>query len=109
MVAVLAENNIMLAASPVKALPAEAEPVAGVVPLSLASLTLSAADKNEPILRDNGQRFVLLPIKYPAVWELYKKAQASFWTAEEIDLAADARDWERLTADEKHFISHVLA
>ena len=44
-------------------------------------------DANEPILQVNNQRFVLFPIKYPRVWEMYKKAEASFWTAEEIDLA----------------------
>ena len=44
-------------------------------------------DQEEPILRLNKQRFVLFPIKYPEVWEMYKKAEASFWTAEEIDLA----------------------
>ena len=44
-------------------------------------------DANEPILQVNKQRFVLFPIKYPRVWEMYKKAEASFWTAEEVDLA----------------------
>ena len=44
-------------------------------------------DANEPILQVNNQRFVLFPIKYPRVWEMYKKAEASFWTAEEVDLA----------------------
>ena len=44
-------------------------------------------DKDEPILQVNNQRFVLFPIKYPRVWEMYKKAEASFWTAEEVDLA----------------------
>merc|ERR1719272_1570559 len=66
-------------------------------------------DANEPILQVNKQRFVLFPIKYPRVWEMYKKAEASFWTAEEVDLAHDAPDWEKLTADEKFFVSHVLA
>ena len=47
-------------------------------------------DANEPILQSNKQRFVLFPIKYPRVWEMYKKAEASFWTAEEIDLAVRA-------------------
>ena len=43
------------------------------------------------------------------IWTLYKKAQASFWTAEEIDLSHDLTDWIRLTPGERHFISHVLA
>ena len=50
-----------------------------------------SADAHEPILQENKQRFVLFPIKHPAVWEMYKKAEASFWTAEEIDLAVRRR------------------
>mmetsp|Transcript_39913 Transcript_39913/g.98680 ORF Transcript_39913/g.98680 Transcript_39913/m.98680 type:complete len:390 (-) Transcript_39913:172-1341(-) len=84
-------------------------PVAVAPPAALSRTGLSEADLKEPILRHNPQRFVILPIKHPGVWEMYKKAEASFWTAEEIDLAADMRDWEKLTADEKHFVSHVLA
>jgi len=64
----------------------------------------------EPILQENKDRFVLFPIKHPEIWEMYKKAEASFWTAEEIDLSVDIQDWEhRLNKDEKHFIKHVLA
>jgi ribonucleoside-diphosphate reductase beta chain len=64
----------------------------------------------EPILQENKDRFVLFPIKHRAIWEMYKKAEASFWTAEEIDLSPDLLDWERkLNSDEKHFIKHVLA
>lgn len=66
-------------------------------------------DMNEPILTENKQRFVLFPIQYHEVWEMYKKAEASFWTAEEVDLAQDLSDWEKLNEGEKHFISHVLA
>jgi ribonucleotide reductase beta subunit family protein with ferritin-like domain len=69
-----------------------------------------ALEAEEPLLRPNPRRFVLFPLEYPQIWEMYKKAQASFWTAEEIDLSQDVTDWEnKLTADEKHFISHVLA
>jgi len=67
------------------------------------------ADLEEPMLQENKQRFVLFPIKFPQVWEMYKKAEASFWTAEEIDLANDMTDWVKLTDNEKHFISHILA
>jgi ribonucleoside-diphosphate reductase beta chain len=67
------------------------------------------ADMAEPLLMENKQRFVLFPIRHPRVWEMYKKAEASFWTAEEIDLAHDMTDWEKLTKDEKHFVSHILA
>ena len=64
----------------------------------------------EPILVENKDRFVLFPIKYKDIWEFYKKAEASFWTAEEIDLVSDATDWNnKLNDNEKHFIKHVLA
>ena len=64
----------------------------------------------EPILQDNPNRFVLFPIQYDDIWGFYKKAEASFWTAEEIDLEADLTDWEnKLSDDERHFIKHVLA
>jgi ribonucleoside-diphosphate reductase beta chain len=64
----------------------------------------------EPILQENKDRFVLFPIKHKDIWEMYKKAEASFWTAEEIDLSADTVDWEaKLNADERHFVKHVLA
>merc|ERR1712159_964200 len=63
----------------------------------------------EPLLDENDQRFTMFPIKYPAVWEMYKKAEASFWTAEEVDLSDDMKHWEGLTKDEKHFITHVIA
>ena len=74
---------------------------------SAAQLNL---DADEPILKKNPDRFVIFPIKYPKVWTMYKKAQASFWTAEEIDLATDIKEWdEKLNDQERHFISHVLA
>lgn len=58
---------------------------------------------------ENKQRFVLLPIVYDAVWKMYKKAVGCFWVAEEVDLTNDMPHWERLTDNERHFISHVLA
>ena len=64
----------------------------------------------EPLLADDVRRFVLFPLRYPELWRMYKKAEASFWTPEEIDLAADQADWERrLTDNERRFVSHVLA
>ena len=64
----------------------------------------------EPLLEENPNRFVLFPIKHDDIWSFYKKSEASFWTAEEIDLHQDVSDWEnRLNNDEKHFIKHVLA
>jgi len=64
----------------------------------------------EPLLQENSGRFVLFPIKYDAIWRMYKKAEASFWTTEEIDFGSDMNDWNsRLNDDERHFIKHVLA
>jgi ribonucleoside-diphosphate reductase beta chain len=64
----------------------------------------------EPILEENKDRFVLFPIKHDDIWAFYKKEEASFWTAEEIDLAPDLIDWDtKLNEDERYFIKHVLA
>ena len=65
--------------------------------------------ETELLLRENKDRFVILPIKYPAIWEMYKKCEASFWTAEEIDLGDDQKHWDGLNDGERHFISHILA
>lgn len=65
--------------------------------------------EQELLLKENKDRFVLLPIKYPAIWEMYKKSEASFWTAEEIDLSDDQKHWDNLNDGERHFISHILA
>jgi ribonucleoside-diphosphate reductase subunit M2 len=69
----------------------------------------AGGDAVEPLLRDNPDRFCMFPIKYPEIWDFYKKAEASFWTAEEVDLSSDMKHWDTLNNDEKHFISHVLA
>lgn len=66
-------------------------------------------DDLEPILMNNDERFCLLPVKYHKAYEYYKMAQASYWTVEEVDLSQDKRDWEKLSDQEKHFISYVLA
>ncbi|KAJ1656390.1 Ribonucleotide-diphosphate reductase (RNR), small subunit [Dispira simplex] len=66
-------------------------------------------EAEEPLLKSNPGRFVLFPIKYHEIWQMYKKAEASFWTAEEVDLSKDMHDWERLNDNERHFIKHVLA
>lgn len=65
-------------------------------------------EKSEPMLNKDDRR-ALYPIKFPKVWNMYKQQEACFWTAEEIDLSQDVRDWEGLKADEKHFITNVLA
>ncbi|OKL60800.1 Ribonucleoside-diphosphate reductase small chain [Talaromyces atroroseus] len=117
--------------SPVKKLsfqPAEKENTPAVVDASATTQLKPAAEKpavqeapkvapgikeieaNEPLLQENPHRFVLFPIKYHEIWQMYKKAEASFWTAEEIDLSKDLHDWNnRLNKDEQFFISHVLA
>src|SRR5579871_309240 len=64
---------------------------------------------DELLLKENKDRFVILPINYPKVWEQYKRHEASFWTAEEIDLGDDMKDWNALNDGERHFISHILA
>ncbi|KHN09932.1 Ribonucleoside-diphosphate reductase small chain [Glycine soja] len=63
----------------------------------------------EPLLAPNPDRFCMFPIQYPQIWEMYKKAEASFWTAEEVDLSQDLRHWDSLSDGERHFVSHVLA
>jgi len=67
-------------------------------------------ESEEPLLKESKRRFVLFPIQYHEIWQMYKKAEASFWTAEEMDLSKDLHDWtNRLNDNERHFISHVLA
>ncbi|KAL4438710.1 hypothetical protein ABPG77_006314 [Micractinium sp. CCAP 211/92] len=88
-------------------------PVRGSSAADLPAVTdgwrLAPHDLEEPILRSNSERFCLLPVKYDRCFEFYKQAQASYWTAEEVDLSQDMRDWRKLTDDERHFISYVLA
>lgn len=64
----------------------------------------------EPILSENKNRFVIFPIEHHDIWEWYKKQEACFWTAEEIDLHQDLTDWNtKLTDDERYFVKHILA
>lgn len=71
---------------------------------------LKNLEKDEPLLIENKRRFVLFPIKYHEIWQMYKKAEASFWTAEEIDLGKDPLDWQhKMNKDERYFISRILA
>jgi hypothetical protein len=67
-----------------------------------ACLSVWSEREQEPLLRENKSRFVLFPIQYDAVWKMYKKHQASFWTAEELDLAHDTKDFDKLSDDERH-------
>ncbi|KAM9354633.1 ribonucleoside-diphosphate reductase subunit M2-like [Pholidichthys leucotaenia] len=66
-------------------------------------------EETEPLLKENPRRFVIFPIQYHDIWQMYKKAEASFWTAEEVDLSKDLYHWEALKEEERYFISHVLA
>ena len=66
--------------------------------------------ENEPLFNETGtDRFVIFPIKHQTIWDMYKKAVASFWTVEEVDLSNDHNDWEKLSPNEKHFIENILA
>jgi ribonucleoside-diphosphate reductase subunit M2 len=82
---------------------------ASVAPLSLVSEEYRELEKSDPLLMENPHRWVMFPIQYPEVWEMYKKHEASFWTAEEIDLSQDMKDWDTLSESEQHFVKHVLA
>ena len=76
---------------------------------SIKNNNLNNSDDNDEILlRQNSNRFVLFPIEYPKVYEIYKRAESSFWTANEIDLSKDMNDWEKLTEDERYFIKNVI-
>jgi len=78
-------------------------------PVSRISAEYCELEKQDPLLRENPHRWVMFPIQYPEFWEMYKKHEASFWTAEEIDLSQDNKDWEGLTDPERYFVKHVLA
>lgn len=65
--------------------------------------------EDEVLLKPNDKRFVLFPIQFHDIWQMYKKAEASFWTVEEVNLSRDLKDWAKLNSDEKHFIKYVLA
>ncbi|KAG1654898.1 hypothetical protein FOA52_011057 [Chlamydomonas sp. UWO 241] len=89
-------------------------PLKGTPPKSnkneLFTSPLRSTRAPEPLTDANPDRFTMFPINYPTVWEFYKKAEASFWTAEEVDLGDDIKHWnEKLSEDERFFIKHVLA
>ena len=72
-------------------------------------MNLKDLDNDEVILQENKNRYVLFPIKYNSMYELYKKAESTFWTANEIDLVKDNNDWENVLNDnERHFIKNVI-
>lgn len=63
----------------------------------------------EPILTPSLDRFCLHPVKYEETYKLYKQQVACFWSVDEIDLASDEVDWQRMTEGEKNFILHVIS
>ena len=63
----------------------------------------------EPLLDQSQNRYVLFPIQHDDIWNMYKKAESSFWTTEEIDLSKDHSDFSKLTPNEQHFIKYILA
>jgi len=66
-------------------------------------------NKNEPMLNEEKNRYVIFPIQHKPFWEMYKRAEANFWTAEELDLSKDLNDWTKLNDNEKYFIKNILA
>jgi ribonucleoside-diphosphate reductase beta chain len=74
----------------------------------ISNSILKYNDNDEILLKNNSKRFVLFPIEYPQIYELYKKAENSFWTANEVDLSKDTNDWEKLTEDERYFIKNII-
>lgn len=75
---------------------------------NITNVSSIANDHGEEILTETKNRYVIYPIKYDAIWKMYKLAEGSFWTAEEIDLGKDMDDWNRLTDNERHFIKNIL-
>ena len=70
---------------------------------------MSIENSSEPLLQATDDRFVMFPLQYADVWDLYKKQVDCFWRAEEVDLSKDLVDWAKLNKDEQKFISMVLA
>ena len=64
---------------------------------------------NEPLLCEDDKRFVMFPIAHDDIWQMYKKQIDCFWRAEEVDLSKDMKHWEKLSKNERHFISMILA
>lgn len=70
---------------------------------------MSNIKKTEKLLTPDENRYVMFPIQYNDVWDMYKRQMECFWRAEEVDLSKDLNDWKQLTSDEQNFIKMVLA
>ena len=70
---------------------------------------MSVSEANEPMLDVQANRYVIFPIQHEDFWKMYKKAEANFWTSEELDLSKDLTDWEKLNDNEQYFIKMILA
>jgi len=75
----------------------------------IESKSVAQNETLNPVLDVNPKRFVLFPIQYNNLWDLYKKAESAFWTTEELDFADDRRQYSSLTDGQRHFIEVVLA
>lgn len=78
-------------------------------PFEARRLAMKESEKDEILLIENAHRFVMFPIKYHEIWAAYKKVEAAFWTAEEIELEKDVQDFQKLTDDQKQFLARLLA
>ncbi|KAK1868666.1 hypothetical protein I4F81_011150 [Pyropia yezoensis] len=78
-------------------------------PAAAALVAAAVTDVPDVFRAEAAERYTLFPIRHPKIWEMYKKHEASFWTAEEIDLSHDLQHWDGLSDPERHFIKHVLA
>ena len=86
------------------------EPSGALVAGGFAGLAEMLSLPVEPLLAPNPNRFTPFPIEDHEMWDMYKRATASFWVADEIALAQDVTDWEtKLTSNERFFVEHVLA
>ena len=70
---------------------------------------MSNVQNVEPLLQPDENRYVMFPIKYNDVWDMYKRSIDSFWHTGEISLAQDLNDWNKLSDDERQFIKMILA
>uniref|UniRef100_A0A6C0BTG3 Uncharacterized protein n=1 Tax=viral metagenome TaxID=1070528 RepID=A0A6C0BTG3_9ZZZZ len=75
----------------------------------MANIENMATIENESLTNENENRYVIFPIQHKPFWDMYKKAEANFWTAEELDLSKDLSDWNKLNDNERHYIKHILA